>query len=149
MKGGLARKMARSAFPGFYLDILSQKYFARVKAVPVSLGHDDRESGYTLKRLLVHGTKLLFTATHRPLRLAGIMSMGTLVLTSVLTTYVLIQKYIYGVPVQGWTSLMMTILFLASINFLIVGVICEYLIGSLASLRGEKPYVILEEEDLS
>jgi dolichol-phosphate mannosyltransferase len=49
---------------------------------------------------------------------------------------------LFGNPVQGWSPLMMAVLFLGGLQLLTIGVSGEYLWRVLAQVRGRQLYII-------
>ena len=61
---------------------------------------------------------------------------------SLLGLYWVVRKLAWGIPVQGWASLMVAILFLGGIQLLMLGVIGEYLARVYAEVQGRPLYVV-------
>jgi len=59
--------------------------------------------------------------------------------------YLIINKLINGVDVQGWTSLMVVFLFVAGIQMIMIGIIGEYLWRNMDESR-KRPVFIIEEK---
>jgi len=81
-------------------------------------------SYYKLVNLALNGITS-FTTT--PLRIASILGIVISLLAFTYLTYIIIKTLIYGEPVQGYPTLMVTILFLGGIQLVALGIIGEYL----------------------
>jgi len=62
--------------------------------------------------------------------------------------YILINKIFNGIPIEGWTSLMIVILLLSGIQMILLGVIGEYLWRSFDESRKRPTFIIEDKEGL-
>lgn len=81
-------------------------------------------SYYKLLNLALTGITS-FTTT--PLRFASVFGIIISLLAFLYLVYIIIKTLIYGDPVQGYPTLMVTILFLGGIQLIAIGIIGEYL----------------------
>jgi glycosyltransferase involved in cell wall biosynthesis len=65
--------------------------------------------------------------TVAPLRIAMYMGIGVSFVAFLYLVYILITTLLYGDPVAGYPTIMVTILFLGGIQLLTIGVLGEYL----------------------
>jgi hypothetical protein len=56
--------------------------------------------------------------------------------------FIVAKKLVYGVPVQGWASLMVVLLVVSGFQLLMLGVIGEYLWRVADEVRGAPSFVI-------
>jgi len=100
------------------------------KKIGISYQQNQRQHGktkwsyYKLLNLALTGITS-FTTT--PLRLASIFGMLVSFMAFLYLIYIVIKTLIYGDPVQGYPTLMVTILFLGGIQLIALGIIGEYL----------------------
>lgn len=115
------------------LDSIEVKHFARVEG----------RSNYTLKRLVRLWMNLATNFSILPLRLAVIAgaAMGGLGLLAAL--YVVIEGLSGHTP-SGWASLMTVTLLIAGVQFLILGVLGEYVGRAFMSANGKPQGVVRE-----
>lgn len=115
------------------LDSIEVKHFARVEG----------RSNYTLKRLVRLWMNLATNFSILPLRLAVIAgaAMGGLGLLAAL--YVIIEGLSGHTP-SGWASLMTVTLLIAGVQFLILGVLGEYVGRAFMSANGKPQGVVRE-----
>lgn len=79
-----------------------------------------------------------------PLRFASISGMIVSGFSFLMIIYVLLAKFIWHETITGWTSLMVTILFLGGIQLLSIGIIGEYISRINNGVRNRKQYVVDE-----
>ena len=81
-------------------------------------------SYYKLLNLALTGITS-FTTT--PLRFASVFGIVVSLLAFLYLVYIIVKTLLYGEPVQGYPTLMVTILFLGGIQLIALGIIGEYL----------------------
>lgn len=94
-------------------------------------------SGYSLKKLLLLTSNLLFNFTTYPLRLLVFLGTFFSVTSFLIGLYYLMRKVFYDVP-MGYTSQIVSIFFSSGVILLVIGVVGEY-IGRIYSLQNDKP----------
>ena len=83
-----------------------------------------------------------FTTT--PLRLASIFGFLVSLMAFAYLIYIIIKTILYGDPVQGYPTLMVTILFLGGIQLIALGIIGEYLSHIFNETKKRPGYFIRE-----
>jgi polyisoprenyl-phosphate glycosyltransferase len=84
-----------------------------------------------------------FTAyTAFPLRLATWMGAVFCVLACLISVLLVIQRFVYGTALAGWTSLMIVILMIGGIQMLTIGILGEYLWRNLEQTRVRPMYLV-------
>lgn len=128
VSAAVAQQAATYQGPYPYIDGLLSQYTRAIGNLKVT--HDPRmvgDSGYNLRRLIRLWLNILTSFSVMPLRLASLL--GALIgLTGAFTILTLVlQSLVFGVQVQGWLSLISTILVFGGIQCLLIGVLGEYL----------------------
>ena len=77
-----------------------------------------------------------------PLKFASISGLIVSVFSFLMIIYVLLAKFLWHETIQGWTSIMLTILFLGGIQLLSIGIIGEYISRINDGVRNRKLYII-------
>jgi len=116
------------------------------KQVPVDYDRAERfagESKYPLKAMLRFAITAITSFSVRPLRLAMLMAACFALASFLGILYVVIGHFLGGTA-QGWTSLMVVVLFIASLQFLLLGIIGEY-IGRMFTEQKGRPLFICSE----
>ena len=83
-----------------------------------------------------------------PIRIITISGIAVSFLTVPLGIYTLIS-WLLGDPLPGWTSLMLALLLLFGIQFLMIGVVGEYLYRIYSEVVGRPLYFISEKTGFS
>lgn len=105
----------------------------------------ERQEGETkwsfmsLVNLALNGITSFTTA---PLRLASIMGMFVSLVAFLYLLYIIIVTNVYGEPVQGYPTIMVTMLFLGGVQLLSLGIIGEYLGRVFNEVKGRPGYFI-------
>lgn len=84
-------------------------------------------SKWKLSQLLNLAINGLTSYTVAPLRIAMYLGIGVSFVAFIYLIYILITTLLYGDPVAGYPTIMVTILFLGGIQLLTIGVLGEYL----------------------
>lgn len=104
------------------------------------------ESKYPLRKMLSFAWQGITSCSAAPLRLAGILSFACM-LVALLACVISLCKYMAGVAVPGWTSLMIIILFLGAAQLFCLAVMGEYIAKIFTEVRRRPRYII--EKSLS
>ncbi len=141
--GHAARSLAAYCGSGVYLDVALRWIVARVGFCSVELRADARRpSGYSLGRLLSHFSVLVMTAGARPLRFIALMGLGSIGVALLIALWAIYAKLTGQVSVEGWTSLVIVIVFFSGCILLALGVIAEYLALTMSIAMGKPLYVV-------
>ncbi|HKM64067.1 MAG TPA: glycosyltransferase family 2 protein [Acidisphaera sp.] len=103
-------------------------------------------SSYSVRKMTVLAVDAITAFSTKPLRVAFYVGAVTSVLT---LCYVVLIMYRWsqGQEVQGWTSLMLAVLFLGAAQLMTLGVVGEYIGRIYDQTRGRPRYLILEDGD--
>ncbi len=102
--------------------------------------HEQRKegrSGYSLKKLLLLTSNLLFNFTTYPLKMIIYLGMTVALVSFLVGIVFIVMKIIYDVPL-GFTALIVSIFFSTGILLIVLGVVGEY-ISRIYSLQNDKP----------
>ncbi|EHQ64141.1 glycosyl transferase family protein [Paenibacillus dendritiformis C454] len=101
------------------------------------------ESKYPLKKMLSLAWDGITSFSVKPIRLVTVLGFISLAICLVAALYAFVSKLL-NYTVSGWTSLMLSIWFIGSIQLLALGVIGEYIGKIYAEVKG-RPLFISEE----
>lgn len=96
-------------------------------------------SMWALINLAMNG---IMSYTTAPLRLASILGMIVSMVAFIYLIYIIIVTNLYGEPVQGYPTIMVTMLFLGGVQLLSLGIIGEYLARVFNEVKGRPGYFI-------
>jgi glycosyltransferase involved in cell wall biosynthesis len=100
--------------------------------------------GYTWRKLFLLAVDGITSFSDVPLRLATFAGLIVSFVAFLLIVYALVSYFYNARTPQGWTSLMVSVLFLGGIQLLSIGIIGEY-IGRLASDARRRPLYFVKD----
>lgn len=144
--GEIARSIAAYAGSGIYLDVALGWVTADVAHCPIEARIEGRAAtNYNLRRLASHFWRLIVSSGTRPLRLVSWLGMTIAMLGGLLSIYFVVQRITNAVPIQGWTSVIVTVLLVGGAILFSLGVIAEYIGVVLRSAIGRPLYVTVQD----
>jgi undecaprenyl-phosphate 4-deoxy-4-formamido-L-arabinose transferase len=144
--GELGRSVAAYCGPGVYLDVAFGWVIGRTARCPVELRQEgDRRSGYSFRRLVSHFWRLVLTSGTRPLRLASLLGFAMALVGFAVAVAVLIQRLFNDVTVQGWASVIVTVLVGTGAVLLTLGIVAEYVGVAVKMAMGKPLYLITRD----
>lgn len=102
------------------------------------------ETGYTFRKLFRLALDGITSFSNFPLKFATIAGFVVSGVSFLLILYALFSYFFSGDTPQGWTSLMITILFIGGIQLIGIGIIGEYISRISANVRKRPLYIIRE-----
>ncbi|MFL5754624.1 MAG: glycosyltransferase family 2 protein [Bacteroidia bacterium] len=103
------------------------------------------EPGYTYKKLFKLAFDGITSFSNAPLRFASIMGFIVFLVSFILICYALISYFFFkGDIPQGWTSIMISVLFIGGIQLLSIGIIGEYISRLQSDVRKRPLYIVRE-----
>lgn len=142
--GQIARGVAAYGGESVYLDVALSWVVAGAQHCAVELRPErGRASGYSYRRLLSHFWQLVLTSGTKPLRWIAILGFVSILLGFMVSALVIWQKLSAQIPMQGWTSMMITLCFFSGLILVSLGIIAEYLGITVSMAMGKPPYMIV------
>lgn len=111
----------------------------------ISYQQQERQEGkskWSLWQLINLALNGITSFTTAPLRLASIVGIIVSLAAFIYLTYIIIVTNFYGEPVQGYPTIMVTMLFLGGVQLLSLGIIGEYLGRVFNEVKGRPGYFI-------
>ncbi|MFT8242519.1 glycosyltransferase family 2 protein [Roseomonas sp. BN140053] len=144
MSAMVLREVTKYSGPYPYIDGLVMQVTTRIDSIEVRhLARVEGRSNYTLKRLVLLWLNLATSFSVVPLRFATLagVAMGALGLLGAVVAVV--EAAVSGTP-SGWASLMVVTLLLSGVQFVILGVLGEYVGRAFLSANGKPQGVVRE-----
>ena len=147
MSAMVVAEITRYRGPYPYVDGLIMQVTQRIDSIEVlHLARAEGQSNYTLKRLVLLWLNLATNFSVIPLRLAIFAGLAMGLFGLLGAALVTLEWLISGTP-EGWASNMVTMLLLAGVQFLILGVLGEYVGRAFLSANGKPQGVVRDVID--
>jgi undecaprenyl-phosphate 4-deoxy-4-formamido-L-arabinose transferase len=142
MSALVVREVTRYSGPYPYVDGLVMQITQRIDSVEVKhFARAEGRSNYTLPRLMRLWMNLATNFSVLPLRLA-VVAGAVMGMLGLLSAMFVIAEGLFGRTPSGWASLMAVTLLLASVQFVILGVLGEYVGRAFLSANGKPQGVV-------
>ena len=102
------------------------------------------DSKYPLSKMLRFACDGIMSFSAKPLQLAMAVGMGTSLLALTGILYALFLRIFTNIWVEGWTALMIAVLFLGGVQLICVGILGEY-IGRIYKESKQRPLYVVQE----
>jgi len=115
----------------------------------VVVEHDSRkygQSGYTFKRLVKDFLGNILTNSSFPLIVVRDIGIGSFIVSIFLGIYYLVRYLLFGVSIQGFTTLVLLVLAYSGLILLGIGIVGEYLIRILNEAKKIPNYAVRQWE---
>jgi dolichol-phosphate mannosyltransferase len=119
--------------------------WAGFASVGVPYEREQRFAGapkYTFRKLLHLAFDGFTSFSAVPLKLAGYVGFAIALLSFIGGVVLILLKLAFGVAVQGWTSVMVSLFFMGGIQLTLIGVMGEYIGRIYTEVQGRPVYVI-------
>ncbi len=113
----------------------------------VDTAHRDRFAGettYTLRRMIALATESVISQSDKPLRLSIQFGAAVAVFAFAYGVYQLMRALIWGIPVPGWTSVIVSLYFIGGLLFANLGIVGLY-IGKIFDETRRRPLYVVKE----
>jgi dolichol-phosphate mannosyltransferase len=118
------------------------------KQIGIEYCVEDRYSGeskYNLKKMISFAIEGITSFSIVPLRISIMLGFFISCLAFFYTVYALLAKFYFKTALPGWTSILISILFLGGIQLIFLGLIGEYLGKMFIETKNRPTYVIKEK----
>lgn len=100
------------------------------------------ESKWSTRALMHLALNGIMSYTTAPLRLASVLGLIVSFVAFLYLIYIIVITNLYGEPVQGYPTMMVTILFLGGIQLLSLGILGEYVAKIFNEVKGRPGYFL-------
>jgi dolichol-phosphate mannosyltransferase len=111
----------------------------------VTQARDERFAGepkYTYWKLVRLALDGFIGFSYRPLQLASLFGAIVSIVALFLAVVLVMLKILHGIPLVGWTSLIVAVLFLGGVQLICLGILGEYVGRIYDEVRERPPYVV-------
>ncbi|WP_421990252.1 glycosyltransferase family 2 protein [Roseococcus sp.] len=144
MSALVVQQVTRYSGPYPYIDGLIMQVTQRIASIEVAhYAREEGQSNYTMRRLIRLWLNLATNFSVLPLRLAIFAGAGMGALGFLLAIFVVVEAFFRETP-SGWASSMTLMLLIAGVQFLILGVMGEYVGRAFLSANGKPQGVVRE-----
>ena len=129
-----------------FVDGLLVLHTANIGFVPVI--HEERkqgQSGYSLAKLLKLSFNMITNFSIFPLQIVSLLGFFFAFLGFFMGAYFVSKKIFFGIPVEGFTSLIITVTIFSGVQLLTLGLIGEY-IGRIHLNINQKPQYVIRRK---
>lgn len=116
----------------------------------VEYDRDERnagKTGYTYRKMLSFALDGITSFSNFPLKFASLTGFAVSAVAFIFILVALIQYFFTNRAIQGWTSMMISVLFIGGIQLMSIGIIGEY-IGRLSDNVRQRPLYIVGETNI-
>ena len=117
------------------------------KRVEINIEHSQREEGksaYTLAKLINLAINSIVSQSNKPLKLSIKFGFIVSFISFIYAFWLIIRYFIFSVPVEGWTSVMVSIYFIGGLLFANMGILGLY-IGKIFDETKNRPLYLVQE----
>ncbi len=116
----------------------------------IEVQHDARHDGkstYSYGALVRFAIETILFQSTKPLLLSISLGLFTAAIALIYGLFLIVRAYAWAVPVPGWTSVMVSLYFLAGITFVILGVMGLYVGAIFLEVKGRPLYIVKQTTD--
>jgi dolichol-phosphate mannosyltransferase len=115
------------------------------KQTYVEYERDERfagETGYTYRKMFRFAMDGITSFSNFPLKLATLLGFFVSAIAFIVVLYTLYLRFFTNDTIEGWASIMISVLFLGGIQLICLGIIGEYISRMSANARNRPLYII-------
>lgn len=103
------------------------------------------ESKYTLRKMIRFAVNGITSFTTLPLKAVGTFGLLVAAASFFYAAFALYQKIVLGITVEGWTSLLVGILFLGGVQLISIGILGAYIARIFTQVKNRPLYFVQEK----
>ena len=143
IEGNLVRKMAAQQHNFAFVDELLLWYTDSVSFVPVQYsGKSTTKSRYKLPALVKSTLRLMLFASDLPLKFVSFLGLSLSTVNFLYACFIFYKRVVHKIEVEGYTSLIISILFSSGIIIFSLGILAQYLRQMLLKMN-QKPLCVV------
>lgn len=104
-------------------------------------------TNYPLKKMLRFALDGITAFSDKPLKIASGLGIFSAIVSLVALVYALVSHFCFHATITGWTSLILSVLFIGGVQLITIGIIGEYIARINNDVRN-RPLYILDEKNI-
>jgi glycosyltransferase involved in cell wall biosynthesis len=135
--------------PEHNLFVRGLRTWVGYRQIGYTYDREERAGGrtkYSLGKLFALAYDGLISFSFFPLRTAMRLGLLTSLASFLTTSYLIVKKLVFDIPLLGWTSTAVLILFMGGIQLFTVGIMGEYICRIFDEVKGRPLYIIREKK---
>jgi dolichol-phosphate mannosyltransferase len=105
------------------------------------------KTNYPLKKMIRLALDGITAFSDKPLKMASAIGIISAIIALLAIIYALLSHFIFDSSVSGWTSLIISVLFIGGVQLITIGIIGEYIARINNDVRN-RPLYIIEEQNI-
>jgi len=121
--------------------------FLGFKKALIPVSHSDRSAGvttYTFRKMVSLALDIIVFTSNRPLRLSIKVGFSIAVVSMLYALYIFVRYFFHATPIPGWTSIIVSLFFLAGLILINLGLLGIY-IGKIFDESRNRPLFIVDQ----
>lgn len=131
----------------FFRGLISWVGFKQTRIEYIPQKRFSGRTKYTLKKMLNLATNGITSFSVKPLKFAVVLGLMISLLSVFYGIYVLYLHFFTDQTIQGWSSVILSVLFIGGVNMILLGIIGEY-IGKLFIQSKNRPYYLIKKTNI-
>lgn len=103
-------------------------------------------SKYPFSKMIAFAIQGVTSFSIMPLRFAAVIGLFFSIVSFIYAVYALFAKFFFGTAIVGWTSILISVLFLGGIQLIFLGILGEYLGKMFIEAKNRPTYIITERK---
>jgi len=132
----------------FYRGLISWIGYKQIGIEYVPHARFSGKTKYTLRKMLSFAANGITSFSIKPLKVAVLLGILISFVSVIYAIYVLYISIFTDTAIEGWTSVILSVLFIGGINMILLGIIGEY-IGKLLLQSKKRPYFLIKKTNIS
>ncbi len=131
----------------FYRGLVSWVGF---KQIAIEYNSNKRFTGktkYSFGKMLSFAANGITSFSVKPLRYAVLMGVFISFITAIYSIYILYVSIFTDKTIEGWTSVILSVLFIGGVNMILLGIIGEY-IGKIFMQSKNRPHYLVKKTNI-
>ena len=127
-----------------FLHLINMLGFKRIE---INIEHAKREEGkssYSFSKLLNLAVDSIIFQSNKPLKLSIKIGFIISFLSLLYATWLVFRYFVFSIPVEGWTSVMVSIYFVSGLLFANMGILGLYLGKTFDEIKARPLYIVDE-----